>query len=65
VDATTYRVDNESPLRLSKELVPPDGKFTHRCQEADLIIARMSQGFEFPERGLQRTFAPEIGRRGG
>ncbi|KAE9363645.1 hypothetical protein N431DRAFT_422567 [Stipitochalara longipes BDJ] len=25
VDATTYRVDNESPLRLSKELVPSDG----------------------------------------
>ncbi|PMD47527.1 hypothetical protein L207DRAFT_506529 [Hyaloscypha variabilis F] len=25
VDATTYRVDNEFPLRLSKELVPADG----------------------------------------
>jgi len=28
VDATTYKVDNELPLRLSKELVPPDGKPT-------------------------------------
>ena len=29
VDATTYRVDNEFPLRLSKELVPADGKFNN------------------------------------
>jgi len=45
VDATTYMVNSEYPLRLSKELVEPAGMMTITFYKSSNNRFRMSQWF--------------------
>ena len=64
VDVTIYMVDNDYPLRLSKELVPPHGRMeVQRRRERKLMDAyKLSQWLKLSERGLPASFNSAVTR---
>lgn len=64
MDATTYMVDKQYPLRLSRELVEPKGKILDSGNigfETNKEL-RLPSWIELSQRGLPKTLIQEVGK---